>query len=207
MVKIKREHIILTLLFILVLGTRLFFVLQEERFDYNAYHALRQAEHIKQTGLPLFQDQLSYSGRTFITPPFFYYLLAVFSLILPLALIAKLIPSIAFSALIIVIYLIAKHMTKNKTAAFIAAFFSGFVLIIYTTLNQVSVYSLSLLLIFLLSYTFLRIEQKGFALLSIILTVLLLLTHPSVFILLLASWSTFLYKGLENKSLTQKKLK
>nr|MCK4929735.1 glycosyltransferase family 39 protein [Nanoarchaeota archaeon] len=206
MVRIKKEYLILALLFLLVLGTRLFFVLQEERFDYDAYNALRQVEHIKETGVPLFKDSLSYSGRTFITPPFFYYLLAAFSFFLPLVLVAKLIPSIAFSALIIVIYLIAKHMTKNRTAAFIAAFFSGFVPIIYTTLNQVSVYSLSLLLIFLLSYTFLRIEQKGFAVLSIILTVALLLTHTSVFILLISFLVYFLILRLGKQKLNTKEV-
>jgi len=204
--RLNKEHIILFLLFCLVLGARLFFVLQEQGFDYDAYNTLRQAEHIKETGLPLFKDPLSYSGRTIIFPPFFYYLIAVFSFILPLTLTAKLIPSLAFSALVLIIYIITKYITKNRTAAFIAALFSGFVPIIYTSLSQVSVYSLSLLLIFLLSYTLLRIEEKGFATLSIVLAVILLLTHTSIFILLISFLVYFLILRLENQRLNQREV-
>lgn len=204
--RITREHILLALLFILVLSTRLFFVFQEQGFDYDAYSTLRQTEHIKETGLPLFKDSLSFSGRTFITPPIFYYLLAIFNLILPLTLVAKLIPSIAFSTLVIIIYIITKHITKNRTAAFLAALFSGFVPIIYATLNQASVYSLSLPLIFLLSYFFLRIEEKRFAILSIVLTIILLLTHTSVFILLISFLVYFLILRLEKQKLHTREL-
>lgn len=204
--RINKEVIILILIFCLVLGTRLFFVFQEEGFTYDAYHTLRQTEHIKQTGIPLFKDPLSYSGRTFISPPFFYYLLAGFSFILPLALVSKLISSIGFSALVFIIYMIARYITKNKTAALIAAFFAGFVPIVYTALNQVPVSSLSLVLIFLLSYTFLRIEEKGFAVLSIILTVILLLTHTSVFTLLISFLIYFLIRRIERQKLKTKEV-
>ncbi|MBW2990137.1 glycosyltransferase family 39 protein [Candidatus Woesearchaeota archaeon] len=204
--KFSREYFFVILLFLIILGARLFITLNEPGFEYDAYDALRQAEHIKQTGLPLFQDSLSYSGRILVFPPFFYYLLAGFSFILPLTLVAKLIPSIAFSALVIVIYLIAKHITKNRTAAFIAALFSGFVPVLYTTLNQVSVYSLSLLLIFLLSYAFLRIEEKGFVILSIVLTAVLLLTHTSIFVLLISFLVYFLILRLEKQKLSIKEV-
>jgi 4-amino-4-deoxy-L-arabinose transferase-like glycosyltransferase len=184
--KVTKEHIILAIIFILVLATRLFLVLPEKGFDYEAYDALRQAENIKETGAPLFIDPLSYSGRIFVFPPLFYYVLAGFSFFMPLELAAKIVPSLAFATLVIAIYLIAKRLTKNKTAALIAAFFSGFVPIVFYSLSQISVYSLSLPLIFFLSYTFLRIEEKGFATLSITLIILLLLTHSSVFILLIS---------------------
>lgn len=190
--RIVKEHIILAILFIIILAVRLLFAFHETGFSYDAYNALRQTEHIKQTGLPLFKDPLSYSGRTIIFPPLFYYLLALFNLFIPLAFTAKIIPSLGFASLVLIIYFITKHITKNKVAALIAAFFSGFVPIIYTTINQVSVYSLALVLIFLLSYTFLRIEEKGFAVLSIILLILALFTHTSVFTLLISFFIYFL---------------
>lgn len=204
--RINKEHIILIVLFCIVLGARLFFAFQEQGFDYDAYNALRQAEHIKQTGLPLFKDPLSYSGRFLVFPPLFYYLLAVFSFILPLTVVAKLIPSMGFSALVLLIYLIAKHLTKNRITALIAALFSGFVPVVYTTLNQVSVYSVSLLLIFLISYAFLRIEEKIFAVLSIILAVLLLLTHTSGFILLITFLVYFVILRLQKLKLKTKEM-
>lgn len=203
---ITKEYIFVILLFLVVLGARLYFVFQEPNFDYDAYNSLRQAEHIKENGVPLFKDSLSYSGRTHIFPPLFYYVLAFFSFVIPLALAAKLIPSLAFSALVIIVYAIAKHISKNKTASFIAALFSGFVPVFYTTLNQASVNSLSLLLIFLLSYAFLRIEEKGFVPLSIILTVLLLFIHSSVFILLISFILYFLILRLGKQKLSIKEV-
>ncbi|MBU1198799.1 MAG: hypothetical protein KKF46_08655 [Nanoarchaeota archaeon] len=204
MVKITKEHWMVILLVLVVFGARMYFVFQEENLSYDAYYSLRQAEHIKQSGVPLFKDDLSYSGRTFITPPLFYYALAGVSFVFPLDIAAKLLPSIGFALLVLVIYLISKHITKNKVASFIAAFFSGFVPILFTTLNQVSVLSLSLPLIFLLSYTFLRIEEKGFATLSIVLSVILLLIHTSLFILLLAFLMYFLIITLEKHKILVK---
>jgi 4-amino-4-deoxy-L-arabinose transferase-like glycosyltransferase len=206
MVKITKEHLILALIFILVLGVRLYIILPEKSFDYEAYDALRQAQHIKETGVPLFKDPLSYSGRTFIFPPLFYYLLAGAGFLMPLELAAKILPSLAFAALILIIYLITKHLTKNRTAALIAAFFSGFVPILFTALNQISVYSLSLLLIFLLSYAFMRIEEKRFATLCITLTILLLLTHASGFMLLISFLVYLFIVRIESQELSKKEI-
>jgi len=204
--KIAKEHIILAIIFALVLAMRLFMVFSEKGLDYEAYNVLRQVEHIKETGTPLFKDALSYSGRTFVFPPLFYYLLAGFSFFMPLELVIKIIPNLAFASLVIAVYLIAKHLTKNKTASLIAAFFSGFVPIIFYSINQASVYSLSLPLIFFLSYTFLRIEEKGFATMSIVLIILLLLTHSSVFILLISFIIYFIILTLEKQDINKKEL-
>jgi hypothetical protein len=73
MIKITREYWIVALIFVLVLATRLLFIIPAKSFDYEAYDVLRQAEHIKEAGMPLFNDPLSYSGRTSIFPPLFYY--------------------------------------------------------------------------------------------------------------------------------------
>ncbi|MBN2052264.1 glycosyltransferase family 39 protein [Candidatus Woesearchaeota archaeon] len=204
--KITREHWILALIFFLVIAARLFFTLPEKGFDYEAYDSLRQAEHIRMTGLPLYQDSLSYSGRAYLFPPLFYYLLAGFSFIIPLELAAKLLPTIAFAFLVPVIYLIAKHLTKNKTAALIAAFFSGTVPIVYSTLNQSSVYSVILLLTFLLSYAFMRVDEKGFAAMCIVLTILALLTNTAVFLLLLSLLVYCLIVKLEKQELSKKEV-
>jgi hypothetical protein len=204
MSKITREHLIIALLFLFVLGIRLFFTFHIQAFDYDAYFSLRQVEHIRQTGLPLYEDPLSYSGRTIFFPPFFYYLLAGFSFLIPLELAAKIVPCIGFAALVPVVYLITKYFTKNKTASSLAAFFSGFVPIGYNALNKASIYSFTLVLIFLLSYTFLRIEEKGFATWSIILTIILLLTHTSVFVLLISFLLYFLIRRLEKQKLRTK---
>ena len=206
MAKITKEHIILVLIFILVLATRLALVFPQKSFDYEAYGTLRQAEHIRDTGLPLYNDPLSYSGRTLVFPPLFEYLLAGFSFLMPLEMAAKIIPNLLFASLTLIIYLIAKQMTKNKASALLAAFFSGFVPIIYSSTNQASPYSLGLPLIFLLSYAFLKIDEKGFATWNIILAILLLLAHPSFFMLLISFLVYFLLIRITNQELSKREV-
>jgi hypothetical protein len=196
--KLGREHFILAFIFVLVLGIRLFLVFHEGSLDYDSYFVLRQAEHISKTGLPLFFDSLSYSGRTFFFPPLFHYLLAGVSLIMPLEVAAKLLPNILFSILVIVVFMVSKELTKNKTAALLAAFFTGLVPIAYRTINTVSVTSLSIIFIFLISYTFMRLDEKGFPTLCIILSIFMLFTEASLFILLISLVMFFIMLRLQS---------
>lgn len=205
-VRITKEQMSVALIFFLVLGIRLFLAFKFQGFDYDSYYALRQAEHIRQTGLPLFKDPLSYSGRTFLTPPLFYYLLAGFSFFMPLETAAKLFPNFSFACLVIIVYMIVKHITKNKTAAFTSSLFAGLSPIFISTVNDVSPLSFSLLLISTLSYAFLRIDEKGFTSLSIFLTILLLLTHASVFILLISFFVCFIILQVEKQKITRREL-
>jgi hypothetical protein len=196
--KLGREHLVLALIFVLVLGIRLFLVFHEGNLDYDSYFVLRQAEHIHETGLPMFADSLSYSGRTLFFPPLFHYLLAGVSLIMPLEIAAKLLPNILFAILAVVVFIISKELTKNKTAALMAAFFTGLVPIAYRTINTASVTSLSIIFVFLLSYTFMRLDEKGFPTLCIIIAVLMLFTEASIFILLLSLVLFFLMLRLQS---------
>ena len=96
---LKKEYIWLALIFSLVLGMRLYFAFQAPYFSEDAYFNIRQVEHIRETGLPLFKDDLSYSGRNFLFQPFFQYILAFFNLFMPLNLVCKLLPNIFASCL------------------------------------------------------------------------------------------------------------
>ena len=204
--KITKERILLTILFLIVLGIRLFFVFQQPNFSYDAYGELRQIEHIRETGVPLFVDDLSYSGRIQLNLPFFHYVLAGISFLIPLELTAKILPSIFFSLLTIIVYMITKHLSKNKVAAYTAAVFSGFVPIFFSTINEVSVSSLALLLIFCLSYSFVKIEEPGFDTLTLILTIMLLLTHATGLIFFLALIVYFFMMKIEKQKVTTKEL-
>lgn len=197
---------LLAIVFLVVLGARLAFMSYEGGFDNSSYFTLRQADHIRQTGLPLFNDSLSYSGRTFIFPPLFHYLLAGLSIIINLSLAAKILTSVLFACLAITVYAIAKYLTKNRTASFMAAIFSGLIPAMYANVNNISPMPLSLLLAFLLSYTFMRLEEKGFATLSIIITILLLLTEASIFLLLMTFMFYFVMLALEQQSPNNKEI-
>jgi uncharacterized membrane protein len=190
---------ILVLIFAIVLGGRLFFALQTDDFSYSAYYDLRQIEHIKETGKPLYQDELSYGGRTHIFSPFFYYFLSLFTLFMPVTLVAKIIPNLLASLTVFIIYVITYELTQKEWPSLISAFFSGFLLVFFAkTINAISPHTLVLPLIFLFAYCFLKMDKPNYLYISLILILLLVLTHIVVFILILALLIYFLIAKLEN---------
>ena len=197
---LKKEYIWLALIFGLVLGIRLYFAFQTPYFSQDAYFNIRQVEHIRNTGWPLFKDDLSYSGRNFLFQPFFQYILAFFNLFMPLNLVCKILPNIFASCLIFIVYLIAKEITNSKSAALFSSFISGFIPIFFAeTVNSVSVYSLVIPLIFFLIYLLIIINKNekyiGYFIVAIIITALM---HPSSFLLIIALLLYVLFIKLEN---------
>jgi 4-amino-4-deoxy-L-arabinose transferase-like glycosyltransferase len=183
----KREHIILILIFVLTLSFRLYFVFQNPNFDYESYFNVRQVNQIIKTGFPLFKDSLSYGGRTFLFIPVFHYALAFFSLILTMGIALKLIPNLFASSIVLVVYLIVKKITKNKQISLITSFVSAFIpIFIIETINSVSVYSITLPLMFLTIYFLMNLNSKKspYLVYLILLIILLPLLHSSVFILI-----------------------
>ncbi len=182
---VKKEHYILAIIFFLTLATRLYFAFQTNYFSLDAYFNLRQIEHIKENGMPLFNDPLSYAGRTNIFPPLFHYIMAGFSFIMPLDIAAKIIPNIFASMLVIVCYLISYDITKNRNAALFSAFISGWIPVFFSkTLNNVSVYSLIVPMMFFVLYYLMKIEEnKNYIVHFIVVLVISRLTHQSIILL------------------------
>ena len=197
MARINREYLWLGLLFAATLALHLALSAQVSTLDSESYFVLRQADHIRHTGLPLFSDPLSYSGRVYLFQPLFHYLVAFFSFFTQAAVAGKIVQALCASAMVIIVYLIARHLTKNRTIAFISGMFAGFIPAAYTGLASLSPTSLSLALAFLLIYLFLRIEEEGMASFAIIVAVLSLLTSASLFILLFGILFYFIILGLE----------
>src|SRR3989344_5255894 len=101
----------LIFIFIITLGARLYLAYGTPYFSAGeAYFQLRQVEHIKSTGFPLYHDPLSYGGRTFVFLPLFQYVLAFFSLFMPLAAAAKIIPNLLASSMVIIAFLITRKL-------------------------------------------------------------------------------------------------
>src|SRR3989344_8310215 len=95
----------LMLIFLIVLGLRLFIAFQEREFsDDKAYFTLRQIEYIKDTGILISYDELSYGGRKQVESLFFYYLLAFFNLFIPANLVGKIIPNVLASLLFVLAF-------------------------------------------------------------------------------------------------------
>ena len=154
----KKPILIVGGIFAGVLLIRLILAITIPEFTYESYFHLRQVEHILETGLPIYQDPLSYGGREVVFLPFFHYLAALFNLILPITLVAKVLPNLLIALLVPVTYLISKKITNHEVGSLVAAFIAGFLPILFFT-NGFTVNTLFLPLIFAAIYLYLNIEE------------------------------------------------
>ncbi|MFW6449946.1 MAG: hypothetical protein ACOCZ6_02730 [Nanoarchaeota archaeon] len=183
----KRYVLFLVLLFILVFSLRIYFALQNPYFSEDeAYFTLRQVEHIKDTGMPIYEDNLSYGGRDYRFLPAYHYIIAVFSLFMPATIALKIVPNLLATSIIIPVYLLINHITKSKKIGLLGAGLASFVPIyIYETINSATVYTLTLPIILTVMYLFLKINFTKSPKWFIIFFIILLLTHPSALLLVL----------------------
>lgn len=189
----KRAYSYLLIILALALVLRIYFSFQSGYFSSDeAYFNIRHTQYILDNGMPMTYDELSYSGRQIQYPPLFHYLLAIFSLIFPIAVVAKILPAIFAVAASFVIYLISYEITKDNIAALFSALFSSFIPIFFQrTLNSASVYSLAILMFFLMIYCLIKLrEERAYLVYFVFLSILLPLTHPVSFLFLL---SLFIY--------------
>ncbi len=198
MPNMKKKHLLmisLLVIFLITVGIRLFYAFGTSTFsDDSAYFTLRQIEHIKDTGHPLYYDPLSYGGRTHVFLPLFHYILAFFSLFFGTIAVAKAVPNIVASTLVFVVYLIISRITRNKWVAVLTAFISAFIPIyISETINSISVYSFTIPLSFLMLY-FLLSRKFNLFLASLILFMLL---SPSVVLIVMTMILYFVFSWVE----------
>ncbi len=181
--RIRKEHLLLAGIFALVLLLRLYLAFSTPAFTYDSYFHLRQAEHIREEGIPLYQDSLSYGGRELVFLPGFHYLLALLSLFLPLELAAKLFPNILLASLTLLAYAIARKVAQERTSALYSAGIAGFLPVLFST-NQAIPRSLFLPLLFLALYAFLNLPRKRFLYLYLGSFLLLCLTGTTAFVII-----------------------
>ena len=204
----RREHLLLGLIFIAVAAFRIYVALQTNYFDYDSYFEIRQIENIQKTGLPLFEDGLSYGGRTVFFLPLFDYLLAFFSFFMPLDIVLNVVPNLFAASMVLIVYLISLEMTRNRQTALFASFLAGFVpVFVYKTVNSVSPYTAAIPLIFLLIYFLMKVNEERIyvALFVITALILTLMHHISIlFIIGLVLYAMFI--ELENLPHTRAEL-
>jgi asparagine N-glycosylation enzyme membrane subunit Stt3 len=205
--KIDKYAAALIAVFLLVAGFRIYFAFQANEFsDPDAYFVLRQVENIDSHGTPLFHDSLSYGGRQNTFAPFYYYFLAFFGMFMPPYLVSKIIPNVLASLMVIIVYFLTLELTQNRKAAIFAAIASGFIPVFFSeTLNSISIYSLTIPLIFLALYFFIK---KGNHNLNYFLITFLILciTHASTFLLVAALLLYLLLCKLENLSIKKEEI-
>jgi hypothetical protein len=206
--KLKPIHAI-SALFILYFAIRIFFALQTDYFsnDYS-YFALRQIESIEQSGKPIFYDELSYSGRTFVFMPLYFYILSFFTMFLPQIAAIKVINNLFASTIVFAVYLVASDVIKNKRIAFACAAVAATVpAYISETINTISPFSLVFPGSFFLIFLFLRLDKHRDELgYLILLTLALTLVSSSVFLILFGLIIYLVLNNLENFSLERVRL-
>lgn len=129
----------------------------------DAYFHFRQVDAILQSGLPLFDDPFSFSGRLQVFLPAYDYLLSLFAFVLGLTFALKIVPNVLMVLVIPLVYWISKEMTKDGTAAMISAFAAAFIPVAFSqTVNSVVIEALILPLVFYLLYCFMRSSERAF---------------------------------------------
>jgi hypothetical protein len=204
--KLNKEYILLIFIFLIVFSFNFFYSLKTEEFTGgDSYTNLRKIESINQNLIPMFWDELSYSGRNHFDLPLFYYLLSIFSFFMPIYLVGKLIPALLISTLCIIVYFISFHITKKSNVSLISAFMAAFIpSIILLSFNQISVYSLLIPLLFLSFYFFMRINEGiKFIIFFIISFIFCMITHPMSFILIFTFLIYFLIKKIEGSNISK----
>jgi len=205
----KRQTLIfLSIIFILCAGVRLYFAFQAPHFsEDSAYFTLREVEEIKDKGIPLYEDPLSYGGREYFFLPLFHYVLAFFSLFLNIEIVAKIIPNILAASITIVVFMIVKFMTKDDRIALLCSFMAGIVpIFISETINSVSALSVVIPLTFLLFYRLLRLRSRKSPYWFLIILIILLLTSSYTIIIALAMVLYILFSWVEGFKTTRSEI-
>ncbi|MFP4112221.1 MAG: hypothetical protein ACLFPQ_00995 [Candidatus Woesearchaeota archaeon] len=201
-----RKKYLIFIIFFIVLQLRLLFAFQTSEFsDDFSYYALRQVEHIKAKGVPFFEDDKSFFTQSTSIYPVFYYLIALFSYLMPVIWAAKIIPNISASLIVFVVYALSYKLTRDRTASLFAAFLSGFLPVFFIdTVNSISVFSVIIPLLLFSFYCFLMIPSNEKYVYHFVIAVSLFsFTHPSVFILLFGLLVYFIImksESIETKS-------
>jgi len=196
----------LTVIFVIVLAVRLYITFQTSLFNYDAYFSLRQVDNIRSTGFPLYKDPLSYGGKTQLFAPLNYYLLTIFSFVMPTDIMGKVLPNIIAALLVILAYYLALKITKNTKISLMTAFMSGFIPIYFIDLNGISVNYLAILLAFAIIYCIFRINERKYVDYALILMFLFVLTTPMAFVLVIGLLVYLLLLKLENLETEMKEL-
>ncbi|MGM5488019.1 MAG: hypothetical protein ACQESG_03665 [Nanobdellota archaeon] len=205
----NRKGVTLVVIFLVFLAIRLLFAFQAETFsDDESYFSLRQVEAITDSGIPLYEDSLSYGGRIQLFCPLFYYILAFFNLFMPITLVGKLIPNIIANTVIFSGYLLVHDITRNQRLSLIISGLVASVPIFFSqTFNHISSLVLVFPLSLLMMHAFLNINKsKTYTKIFIASILVLSLTHITAYVIIFGFLAYLLLLRLENLQQTKAEL-
>jgi hypothetical protein len=195
----KKIIFLLVLIVLAAFSIRLHIAFSSQGFsDDTSFFYLRQMQHIREVGTPLYYDDLSYGGNTFILSSLFPYLTAL--LIYPV--LVKIIPNLIAVSLIIIVFLLTKHMTRDTPSALFAAFFSAFIPVwMRISTTSLGPHILVIPLMFLLLLLFFNISSKAARVSFLIILAFTSVISPLVLVLIL---SLLFYLGLQTVENTKR---
>ncbi len=193
----KKAYLILALIFLASFALNLY-ALTYKPLHEEAYFSLRYAGHIKENFTPLSRDELSYGGRSIEEPFLFYYLLSASSYIHPVS--AKVIAALIVASLVLIIFFISNSFV-SKGLSLIPALFAAFTSVLFK-INIISTYIFGFLLLFLLIYSFGRINDKKFLYLFLALSLILPLSSFLSIFYIFAVLVFILIAAIEGKKLS-----
>jgi len=190
---------------LIVLALRLFLAFQTPNFSLDTYFSLRQAESIAHTGFPIYMDDLSFGGRTYIFPPFFQYILGFFTIFLGTTLAAKIIPNLFYTTIPVIVFFASMKLTQSKPFSLISALFSGFIPIIMKTSLKATPQSIFLPIFFLIIYLITNLSEKNTNLV-LILMIILVLTSSTTLLLVFVVIIYYIIIKIEGMDLSKKEI-
>ncbi|MBI2564868.1 hypothetical protein HYV79_02660 [Candidatus Woesearchaeota archaeon] len=200
----KKEvvYLLIVITFISIFAVRLWVSIQQPYFHNDeSYFHLRQIKNIVDSGLPLYYDPLSYGGRTLFFLPGFHYILSVFILFFGNILGIKIAISLFNAILFLIIYILTNYLIKNPILAYLTAITSAILpLYIIKTMNEVTPFSIFLVLFFLMVYFFLK-RSVNYFLFTLLITSLI---HPLILLFTLSSVFYIILMFIEAKKIEHK---
>ncbi|MBS3127889.1 hypothetical protein J4410_01995 [Candidatus Woesearchaeota archaeon] len=181
----KQAGVLLIGLFLAVASLRVYLALSVPSLTSgDAYHHLGQIESLQSQSGSLFANDFSYRAPHFFLPGY-QYILSFFSHGFSVLLVLKVVPNIFIASLVFPMYLLIFLLSRVRHIALTTSFGAAFVPILWSTLNTASPMTVTLPLILWLIYAFFRIKEHAFQVLYFTCLLLLLIIHPSLFLILL----------------------
>ncbi len=129
--------------------------------SYQSYYGMRQVEEIKQTGIPLIHDELSYQGRTYSIDFFIYYFIALISFIIPLKILFIYGGIIINLVILILTYNISNKLYSKKSISLLVVTFATLTSVLFKgTLATINSTSIFIIIYLLLIKYFFKIESN-----------------------------------------------
>jgi len=165
---------------LIIIAARLLFAFQTPTLNDDAYLDARHVQHILETGLPPTNDTLSWGGTQFVGGSLWHYLLALFSLIIPVTLTLKIVPAIFASLLSIPVFLTIYDITKKTYTSLTLTLVANFIPIYFS--HALNTHAIVVPLFFWTLYCWLKLPEKKYAYLTVGSIIIYSFIHPSILI-------------------------